>query len=91
MTTLKITTERMLNILGHAQIEERDIGSRCGGFGECGGDRVIIPLDIQKAHFNPLTPAELDHLSPDEIKQGMRLGCQCFPNVSGIEITLQLP
>lgn len=91
VNSFTITTDRMLNILAHAQIEERGIGSECGGYGRCGQDRIIIPLDVQKSYFSAPTPAELRHLSPDQIKQGMRLGCQCFPNVSGIEITLQIP
>ncbi|MCM0606415.1 MAG: hypothetical protein KA715_10025 [Xanthomonadaceae bacterium] len=91
MKPFKITTERMLNILAHSQMEEREIGSRCGGYGECGGDRVIIAHELQKAYFNPPTNAERDQLTPDQLKQGMRLGCQCYPNVSGIEITLHLP
>jgi ferredoxin len=70
--------ERNLNLLAHAQCIELEIGSRCGGFGECGGDRIKI--DPAQAHlFSPITGSEREHLSEEEIKEGWRLACQCFP------------
>ncbi len=80
--------ERNLNLLAHAQCIELEIGSRCGGFGECGGDRIRIDLAHQK-DFSPLTEAEREHLSPDEIAAGWRLACQCFPQKNDLEITAE--
>ncbi|MDD5583084.1 MAG: ASKHA domain-containing protein [Candidatus Marinimicrobia bacterium] len=43
----------------------------CGGYGTCGKCRVLY-------HKNPPppTPAEQKHLSPEELKKGIRLACQ---------------
>jgi ferredoxin len=80
--------ERNLNLLAHAQSIELEIGSRCGGFGECGGDRVRInPTD--KARFSPITEAEREHLSEDELREGWRLACQCFPQSNDFSATAQ--
>ncbi|MCF7791398.1 MAG: ASKHA domain-containing protein [Victivallales bacterium] len=45
----------------------------CGGQGICGKCRVIIHGDI-----NPLSIAEKEILSADEIKQGIRLACETY-------------
>ncbi len=68
-----------LNLLAHAQTVELEIGSRCGGHGKCGGDRVQI-LDGSTVPLSALTEAEHKILTTDEIKKGYRLACQCFPN-----------
>lgn len=68
-----------LNILGHAQLEERDIGSRCGGHGICGGDRVQL-LEGDPKLLSGITAEERKHLSEEELGAGFRLACQCFPN-----------
>ncbi len=65
-----------LNLLAHAQVIELEIGSRCGGHGQCGGDRVRIPAD---ALVSAPTHEEREHLSAAELAQGFRLACQCFP------------
>jgi len=69
-----------LNLLAHAQSEELEIGSICGGHGVCGGDKVIIDLDVQKKVCSPLTEDERKHLSSAQIAAGYRLACQCWPN-----------
>lgn len=76
--------ERNLNLLAHAQAIELDIGSRCGGHGICGGDRVRIEPgpDGRPPALSPLTEREREHLTPDEIASGWRLACQCFPENS---------
>ena len=75
---------RNLNLLAHAQLEEIEIGSRCGGFGECGGDRIRI---VRGGEFlSPISNAEREHLSEAEIAEGFRLGCQTFPNSDDAEI-----
>ena len=76
--------EPNLNLLAHAQAIELDIGSRCGGHGICGGDRVQIPRHEQ-AKFSAVTEIEQRHLSPAEIADGWRLACQCFPDRSDLE------
>jgi len=74
-----------LNLLGHAQMIELEIGSRCGGHGVCGADRVVVDFNNQK-RLNPPNEVERSHLSAEEISNGMRLACQAFPNRDGDEI-----
>ena len=78
MTELETEAFEFLNLLAHAQLEELDIGSICGGHGLCGADRVLIPAGCRK-HLSPLTKAENRLLSPDQISTGYRLGCQTWP------------
>lgn len=78
---------RQLNLLAHAQMIELDIGSRCGGFGECGGDRIQVDPETLK-RLNPLTEAERKHLSEDEIRDGMRLACQVYPRKDGDNVSV---
>lgn len=63
-----------LNILAHAQILEIDLGSKCGGHGICGADRIRISgTGLSKPNSK-----EDEHLSQAELKAGIRLACQCF-------------
>lgn len=71
--------EPNLNLLAHAQTIELEIGSRCGGHGKCGGDRVRIRPDSE-CTLSAVTESERKHLSPIDIEKGYRLACQCFPN-----------
>ena len=80
--------ERNLNLLAHAQAIELDIGSRCGGHGICGGDRVLIQNDA--ASLSSITAIEKEHLTPEELAQGWRLACQCFPEKSDQLIHIQI-
>lgn len=74
-----------LNLLGHAQMIELDLGSTCGGHGKCGKDRLILdPVD--QAKVNPITFIERQHLTETEINSGMRLACQCFPDEDGLSV-----
>ncbi len=78
---------RGLNILGHAQLEEIDLGSRCGGHGICGGDRVqVLPGSDPLSKPNE---TERQHLSPSEIADGWRLACQIWPEKDGDEIRIR--
>jgi ferredoxin len=79
--------ERNLNLLAHAQAIELDIGSRCGGHGVCGGDRIQV--DAQSS-LSPWTEAEKQHLTQAELDAGWRLACQCFPEVSNSKIEIHL-
>lgn len=80
--------DRNLNLLAHAQAIELDIGSRCGGHGVCGGDRVRIPPE-NRDRMSPVTEDEKRHLSQAEIDSGLRLACQCFPERSGIQCNVR--
>jgi ferredoxin len=80
--------ERNLNLLAHAQAIELDIGSRCGGHGICGGDRI---KPDNAALLSPITDAERGHLTPEELAQGWRLACQCFPQEGDKNIQIILP
>lgn len=74
-----------LNLLGHAQIEEVETGSECGGHGRCGKDRVWIrPEDRMK--LNTPTFYEQKLLSTNLIERGWRLACQAFPNENNLEL-----
>jgi ferredoxin len=84
--------ERNLNILAHAQSIELEIGSRCGGHGVCGGDRVKV-APAAHALLSPVTAAEREHLSAAELGDGWRLACQAYPERSqrAIEVTISIP
>lgn len=79
--------ERQLNVLAHAQMIDLELGSRCGGHGVCGGDRIWVP---KTAQVSPPTDREKQHLSDMDLEQGFRLACQCFPEKSGDSITLEI-
>ncbi len=76
---------RGLNLLGHAQMIELNLGSTCGGHGKCGMDRVILS-ETEQEKVNPPTQIERHHLNLQELKAGIRLACQCFPNADGLNI-----
>lgn len=80
--------ESNLNLLAHAQSIELEIGSRCGGHGVCGGDRVRILAPSPK--LSAVTDAERRHLSKDEIARGYRLACQCFPESSDFSLRVAI-
>jgi ferredoxin len=79
--------EPNLNLLAHAQAIELEVGSRCGGHGRCGGDRVRI---LEARRISPPTEAERKHLTAAEIESGIRLACQCFPDASEETIRLEI-
>ncbi|HRS66877.1 MAG TPA: 2Fe-2S iron-sulfur cluster-binding protein, partial [Spirochaetia bacterium] len=47
------------------------VPSACGGRGSCGACKVKVISDV-----GPHLPTELPYLSPDEVKQNVRLSCQ---------------
>ncbi|HTL12048.1 MAG TPA: hypothetical protein VL588_06150 [Bdellovibrionota bacterium] len=81
---------RGLNLLGHAQVEELDIGSDCGGHGICAGDQIQLPME-GRVHFSPPTAEELRHLSARKIAAGWRLACQCYPAADDLDLEVQAP
>ena len=80
---------RSLNLLAHAQLLELPTGSRCGGHGKCGGDRIVVRAK-DSADLSPLSESEKRHLSAKEIADGVRLACQCFPERDGAELEVTL-
>lgn len=84
-----IETESHLNLLGHAQLIELDVGSECGGHGICGKDRILIE-NLNREDFSPPTEAEKKHLSLEEIEKGIRLSCQCFPRDEKVTAKIQI-
>lgn len=78
-----------LNILAHAQIEECETGSECGGHGKCGKDRVII-VESDRKKLNAPTLPEKKFFTADEIENGWRLACQAFPNEDAMEMEVSL-
>jgi ferredoxin len=81
--------EPNLNLLAHAQAIELEVGSRCGGHGKCGGDRLRVLGDSAR-FLSPVTEDERRWLSEDEIARGFRLGCQCFPQTADAEIQVAI-
>ncbi|MBS1963672.1 MAG: 2Fe-2S iron-sulfur cluster binding domain-containing protein [Bdellovibrionales bacterium] len=79
--------EPNLNVLAHAQTLELEVGSRCGGHGICGGDRVRV---LGEPPLSEITEAERRHLSKKELAAGIRLACQCFPNDSTISLRVEI-
>lgn len=77
--------ERNLNLLAHAQCIELDIGSECGGHGRCGADRLLI-REEDRSKLSLVTEVERRHLGDQAIQDGWRLGCQAFPDKSGLSI-----
>ncbi len=77
-----------LNLLAHAQIEELETGSRCGGHGHCGGDRIRILAGQDQ--LTPPTQAEREHLSDEELRSGIRLACQTFLKSGAFNIEAQI-
>lgn len=60
-----------LTVFAAAEALHVGINAPCGGYGRCGGCRVMVEGDCA-----PPTQAELDHLSADDIEGGYRLACQ---------------
>lgn len=85
--SLQVQCYRNLNLLAHAQLEELDIGSRCGGHGICGGDKIKLDEE-SRSSVSPLTDTEKQHLTKEEIASGWRLACQCWPNDDHLNLTL---
>jgi ferredoxin len=84
--------EPNLNLLAHAQSIELDIGSECGGHGICGKDRIRLdPAGPTSRAVSPVSQEERRHLSPAELAQGWRLGCQCFPDSADQEVVAEVP
>lgn len=84
---VRVDCFRSLNLLAHAQMEELEMGSRCGGWGECGGDRILVTQGAEL--LSPLTDSEREHLTSSDIELGYRLACQCFPQQDDMELEIE--
>ena len=81
--------EPNLNLLAHAQTIEIEVGSRCGGHGKCGGDRIRVRED-SVGLLSPVTGEEERLISDIDRAQGFRLACQAFPESPNAEIHVEL-
>ncbi len=77
-----------LNLLGVCQMEELETGSRCGGHGVCGGDRVLILEG--GSELSAVTDDERRHLTQAELDSGYRLACQAFPESTACSYRVRL-
>ena len=62
------------------------IESDCGGAGKCGKCKVAVQKGV-----SPLSPREREYLTPDEIRQNIRLACQAAVKSSAIVSLLAMP
>ncbi len=76
--TTALTIEAGVSILKLAQQNDIDIMATCGGRGRCRSCRIKLVSGKVTA------PSVADHsqLSADEIGEGYRLACQCYPQAS---------
>ena len=70
---LKVPNDEGRTLQALAADHGLEIRADCGGMGVCGKCRVMVD---PKANFSPLTDAELDVLTPDQMADGSRLACQ---------------
>jgi len=79
-----------LNLLGHCQLNEIGTGSQCGGHGICGKDRVLILSASEAEALSPPSAEELKHLRTEELAQGIRLACQCYPQKDDLDLEIRV-
>jgi ferredoxin len=80
---------RGLNLLAHAQMIELPTGSRCGGHGKCGADRVILDPE-SRGKISPPSAIERHQLSESDLERGVRLACQAFPSADGLSLRVTI-
>lgn len=85
---ISVDTIPSLNLLAHAQLEELDVGSICGGHGICGGDRILVTVSAGKV--SGPTAAERERLSQSDLEAGIRLACQCFPETPDTDLKIRI-
>ncbi len=67
--------EAGISVLGAARQNDIDIMATCGGRGRCRSCRIKL---VRGSATDP-GAADLSQLSKDEIGEGYRLACQCYP------------
>lgn len=70
-----LVVEAGISVLGAARQDNIDIMATCGGRGRCRSCRIKL---VRGMATEPGT-ADLSQLSKDEIGEGYRLACQCYP------------
>lgn len=63
-----------------------NIASDCGGMGKCGKCKVAVQKGV-----SPLSPLEREYLTPEEIRQNIRLACQAAVKAPTVVSLLALP
>lgn len=63
-----------------------NIASDCGGMGKCGKCKVAVQKGV-----SPLSPLEREYLTPEEIRQNIRLACQAAVKSTAVVSLLALP
>ncbi len=71
------------SILDAAQALGLEITSLCGGAGLCGQCRVLL-----RRGTLPVTPNDLENLTPEELESGFRLSCSALP---AADCTVEIP
>ena len=77
----RVQIPRDQTLLNAAQAAGVELAAVCGGVGFCGKCRVRL----MTGQAVPVTEAETEFLSPEEIARGDRLACQCQP-VSDVKV-----
>ncbi|MCP4334570.1 MAG: DUF4445 domain-containing protein [Gammaproteobacteria bacterium] len=70
-----LTVEAGVSVLGAAHQNDIDIMATCGGRGRCRSCRIKL---VRGVATEPAV-ADFSQLSKDEIGEGYRLACQCYP------------
>ena len=74
------------SLLDAAQKAGVSIASDCGGMGRCGKCKVAVQKGVSS-----LSPREREYLTPDEIRQKIRLACQAVVKAPAVVSLLALP
>ena len=74
------------SLLDAAQKAGVSITSDCGGMGRCGKCKLFVQKGVSS-----LSPREREYLTPDEIRQKIRLACQAAVKAPAVVLLLALP
>ena len=74
------------SLLNAAQKAGVSIASECGGMGRCGKCKVVVQKGVSS-----LSPREREYLTPDEIRQKIRLACRAAVKAPAVVSLLALP
>lgn len=82
----KAEVEPGTSLLDAARIAGVSIESDCGGKGRCGKCKLVVQKGVSS-----LSPREREYLTPDEIRQKIRLACQAAVKAPAVVSLLALP
>jgi len=74
------------SLLNAAQKAGVSIASECGGMGRCGKCKLLVQKGVSS-----LSPREREYLTPDEIRQKIRLACQAAVKAPAVVSLLAMP